>query len=152
MPGVSEASQPQPSYLKKAVLSQAIAVAQASNAPKRMGAVLLDKRNRVVSAGVNSYENTHTQQFYAAVTASRKYRDSSLRMKTYLHAEISCLLRAREKGNKIVICRLGGHGGRELRNSFCCPVCFNYIVTNCPWVKEIHWSTNDQNFLYLKLR
>ena len=139
------------SPLKNRIKQQAIAVAMASNAPKRMGAILLDRRNRIISSGINSYETTHTQQFYAAVTAANKFKDKSLRMKTYLHAEISTILRASRPGHKLVICRVGGHGGNDLRNSFACPICFNYITTNCPTIKEIHWSTNDQDFKYVKL-
>lgn len=141
----------QTSPLKSEVLNQAISVAMASNAPKKMGAILLDKRNKVISAGVNSYEITHTQQFYAAVMASKKYKNPSLKKKLFLHAELNCILKARKPGYKLVICRIGGHGGTELRDSFCCPICHLYITTNCPTIKEIHWSTNDQDFKYIKL-
>jgi deoxycytidylate deaminase len=139
------------STLKREIKQQAIAVAMASNAPKKMSAILLDKRNRVISAGVNSYETTHTQQFYAAVTASKKFKNPNLKKKLFLHCEINCLLKARKPGHKLVICRVGGHGGNELRNSFCCPICYLYITNNCPTIKEIHWSTNDQEFNYIKL-
>jgi deoxycytidylate deaminase len=64
---------PTKSPLKKEILKQAFAVALSSDAPKKMSAMLLDKRNRVISTGVNSYEITHTQQFYAAVMAANKY-------------------------------------------------------------------------------
>ena len=139
------------SPLKKQFLDLAITVAMASNAPKKMGAILLDKRNRIISAGVNSYETTHTQQFYAAVIASKKYKDQSLALKTYIHAELNCIIKSKKPGHKLVICRIGGHGGRELRNSFCCRICYTYIRTNCPYIREIHWSTNDQEFVYTKL-
>lgn len=139
------------SPLKKEIKQQAIAVAMASNAPKKMSAILLDKRNRVISTGVNSYEITHPQQFYAAVTASKKFKNPNLRKKYFLHAELNCILRARKTGNKLVICRVGGHGGKELRESFCCPICYLYITKNCPTIKEIHWSTNNQDFDYIKL-
>jgi deoxycytidylate deaminase len=141
----------QKSTLKQRILDQAIAVAMASDAPKKMGAILLDKKNRIISSGVNSYVTTHTQQFYAAVMAANKYKQPSLKKKTYIHAEISCILKARKDGHKLVICRVGGHGGQELRNSFCCPICYLYITTNCPFIKEIHWSTNEQEFLSVKL-
>lgn len=140
-----------PSPLKKSIHQQAIAVAMASDAPKKMGAILLDKRNRIISSGVNSYEMTHTQQFYAAVMAANKYNNPNLKKKTYLHAELNTILKAQKPGHKIVICRVGGHGGKELRNSFCCPICFLYITKNCPTIKEIHWSTSDQDFKYIKL-
>ena len=141
---------PTRSPLKKSILQQAIAVAMASDAPKKMGAILLDKRNRVIASGVNSYVITHTQQFYAAVMAANKYNEPSLMMKQYLHCEISTLLKAQRPGHKIVICRIGGHGGKELRESKPCIICYNYIIRNCPTIKEIHWSTNDQEFVYMK--
>lgn len=139
------------SFLKPEILNQAVSVAMASNAPKKMGAILLDKRNRVISAGVNSYERTHTQQFYAAITAAKKYKKPNLSKKKYLHCEIQTLLKAKKPGHKLVVCRVGGHGGNELRDSFCCPICYLYITNNCPSIKEIHWSTNDQDFKYIKL-
>jgi deoxycytidylate deaminase len=141
-----------PSQLKPEIFENAISVAMASNAPKRMSAILLDKRNRIISTGVNSYDTTHTQQFYAAINASKKFKKPDLRLKLYLHCELNCLLKARKPGHKLVICRLGGHGGKELRNSFCCPICHLYITTNCPTIKEIHWSTNEQLFKYIKLQ
>jgi deoxycytidylate deaminase len=141
----------QKSYLKQSTLKQVIAVAMASDAPKKMGAILLDRRNKLISTGVNSYEMTHTQQFYAAINAAKKYSQPSLAKKIWMHCELNCLLKARSEGSKLVICRVGGHGKTELRNSFCCPICYLYITKNHPSIKEIHWSTNDQQFLYLKL-
>lgn len=148
---IEEKHQAQDSYLKKSVLEKAIAVAMASNAPKKMGAILLDKKNRVISAGVNSYITTHTQQFYAAIRAANKFNNHSLSKKLYLHCEINTILKARTPGNKLVICRVGGHGKKELRDSFPCPICFLYITQNCPTIKEIHWSTNSQTFDYIPL-
>lgn len=139
------------SFLKPEILNQAISVAMASNAPKKMGAILLDKRNRVISAGVNSYEITHTKQFYAAIVAAKKYKKPNLTKKIFLHCELNCLLKAKKPGHKLVICRVGGHGRNELRDSFCCPICYLYIKENHPSIREIHWSTNNQEFLYTKL-
>lgn len=139
------------SFIKEEIKNQAIAIAMASNAPKKMSAILLDKRNRIISTGVNSYETTHTQQFYAAVEASKKFKNPNLRKKLYLHAELNTILKARKPGHKLVICRIGGHNGKELRNSFCCPICYLYITTNCRSIKEIHWSTNEQDFKYIKI-
>lgn len=139
------------SPLKKKILNQAYSVSLSSDAPKKMGAVLLDKRNRVISAGVNSYEITHTQQFYASVMAANKYNQPSLKKKLYLHCELNCILKARRPGHKLVICRVGGHGGGELRDSFPCKICYLYITRNHPTIKEIHWSTNEQDYKYIKL-
>jgi len=139
------------STIKPELQHLCINLAKKSDAPRKMSAILLDKRNKVISTGVNSYVITHTQQFYAAVIASKKFRNPSLASKIYLHCEINCLLRARRPGYKLVICGIGGHGGSELRDSFCCPICYHYIRTNCTSIKEIHWSTSDQNFKYIKL-
>jgi len=140
------------SPLKKCVLQHSYAVALSSDAPKKMGAILLDKRNRIISAGVNSYQITHPQQFYAAVMASKKFQNPNLSKKLFLHCELNCILKARRPGHKLVICRVGGHGGNELRDSFCCPICYLYITTNCPSIKEIHWSTNEQDFECMELQ
>ena len=50
------------SPLKTEILKQAYAVALSSDAPKKIGAVLL-KRNRVITSAVNSYEITHPVQY-----------------------------------------------------------------------------------------
>ena len=39
---------PEKSYLKQSILEQAIAVALASDAPKKMGAILLGRRNKLI--------------------------------------------------------------------------------------------------------
>jgi deoxycytidylate deaminase len=140
-----------PSRLKPKILKQAISAALYSDAPEKMSAILLDKRNRIISTGLNSYVTTHTQQFYAAINASKKFKRPELSEKMFLHCEINCLIKARKPGHKLIICRVGGHGRTELRNSFCCPICYLYITKNCPTIKEIHWSTNEQDFKYIKL-
>ena len=140
------------SSLKSEIKKQSIAVAMTSNGSRKMSAILLDKRNRIISTGVNSYEVTHPKQFYAALIASKKFKTPGLDKKMFLHCELNCLIRARKPGHKLVICRIGGHSGIELRNSFCCPICYLYIINNCPTIKEIHWSTNDQDFKYIKIR
>ena len=70
------------SYLKSEVFNQAIAVAMASDAPKKMGAILLDKKNRVISAGVNSYERTHPVQYWAAKMQLKSSMNQVLKRKS----------------------------------------------------------------------
>jgi deoxycytidylate deaminase len=134
------------SPLKKCILQQAFAVAMASNAPKKMGAILLDKRNRIISSGVNSYEITHPIQYWAAQNAARIFNEPQLENKIYLHAELRSLIKAKEDADTIIVCRVGGHGGQELRNSRPCPVCSEYI-RSCSDVVHIHYSTS-QGFMY----
>ncbi len=133
------------SPLKKCILQQAFAVAIASNAPKKIGAILL-KKNRIIASAVNSYEITHPIQYWAAQNAARIFNEPQLENKIYLHAELRSLIKAKEDADTIIVCRVGGHGGQELRNSRPCPVCSEYI-RSCSDVVHIHYSTS-QGFMY----
>jgi deoxycytidylate deaminase len=133
------------SPLKKTILHQAFAVAMASNAPKKIGAILL-KRNRIIASAVNDYTRTHPVQYWAAQNAARIFNEPQLENKTYLHAELRSLIKAKEDADTIVVCRVGGHGGQELRMSRPCRVCEGYI-RSCSDVVHIHYSTS-QDFLY----
>ena len=137
---------PTRSPLKKSILHQAIAVALASDAPKKIGAILLDKRNRIISSGTNSYVKTHPIQYFAAQNAAKIWGDRGLSEKVYLHAEIKTLIAAREDAHTIVVCRVGGHGGKELRDARPCRICSHYIL-NCTTIKHVHYST-QQGFMY----
>jgi deoxycytidylate deaminase len=133
------------SPLKKTILHQAFAVAMASNAPKKIGAILL-KRNRIIASAVNDYTRTHPVQYWAAQNAARIFNEPQLENKTYLHAELRSLIKAKEDADTIVVCRVGGHGGHELRMSRPCRVCESYI-RSCSSVIHIHYST-PQGFMY----
>lgn len=134
------------SFLKSEILNQVISVAMASNAPKKIGAILLDKKNRVISAGVNSYERTHPVQYWAAKNASKVFNEPNLEKKIFGHAEIFSLIKAKEDAETIVVCRLGGHGKKELRMSKPCKICSHYIL-NCSKVVNVHYSTPN-GFMY----
>ena len=123
------------SPLKREILKQAYAVAMSSNAPKKIGAILL-KKNKIIASAVNDYTRTHPVQYWAAKNASMIFNQPHLDKKQFLHAELRSLIKARE----------GGHGGQELRDSRPCPVCSNYI-RNCSDVVNIHYSTPN-GFLY----
>lgn len=128
------------SPLKKHILQQAIAVALASDAPKKMGAILLDKRNRVIASGTNSYSKTHPIQYFAAQNAAKIWGDRGLSEKVFLHCEINALISAKEDSHTIVVCRVGGHGGKELRDARPCRICSSYIL-NCTTIQHVHYST-----------
>lgn len=133
------------SHLKKEIINQAIAVAMASDAPKKMGAVLL-KRNKIISAATNSYTKTHPIQKWAAERTARIYGQKDYSLKQYLHSEIRAIIKAKgEPADTIVVCRVGGHGGKELRNSRPCNICSAFLIQN--GVQHIHYST-DQGFMY----
>lgn len=133
------------SHLKKEIINQAIALAMASDAPKKMGAVLL-KRNKIISAATNSYTKTHPIQKWAAERTARIYGQKYYSLKQYLHSEIRAIIKAKgEPADTIVVCRVGGHGGKELRNSRPCNICSAFLIQN--GVQHIHYST-DQGFMY----
>jgi deoxycytidylate deaminase len=133
------------SPLKKSILQQAYAVAMSSDAPKKIGAILL-KKNRIIASAVNSYERTHPVQYWAAQNAARIFNEPQLENKIYLHGELRVLIKAKEDADTIIVCRVGGHGGQELRNARPCPVCSSYI-RSCSSVVHIHYST-PSGFLY----
>jgi deoxycytidylate deaminase len=133
------------SPLKKSILQQAYAVAMSSDAPKKIGAILL-KKNRIIASAVNDYHRTHPVQYWAAQNAARIFNEPQLQMKTKLHSEIRALIKARDDADTIVVCRVGGHGGQELRLSRPCVICESYI-RSCSDVVHIHYST-PSGFLY----
>jgi deoxycytidylate deaminase len=133
------------SPLKKCILKQSYAVAMSSDAPKKIGAILL-KKNRIIASAVNDYTRTHPVQALAAQNAARIFNEPQLENKTFLHSEIRALIKAREDADTIVVCRVGGHGGQELRMSRPCRVCEAYI-RSCSSVVHIHYST-PQGFMY----
>jgi deoxycytidylate deaminase len=133
------------SPLKKCILKQSYAVAMSSDAPKKIGAILL-KKNRIIASAVNDYTRTHPVQALAAQNAARIFNEPNLEKKTFLHSEIRALIKAREDADTIVVCRVGGHGGQELRLSRPCVVCSEYI-RSCTDVVHIHYST-PQGFMY----
>jgi deoxycytidylate deaminase len=135
-----------PSFLKKSVLEKAVAVAMASDAPIKMGAILLSKKNRVISAGVNSYVRTHPVQNWAAKNAAKIFNEPGLGKKIFGHAEIISLIKAKEDADTIVVCRLGGPGKKQLSMSRPCKICTHYIL-NYSKVIHVHYSTPD-GFLY----
>lgn len=132
--------------LKKTIFKQAIAVAMASDAPKKMGAILL-KRNKIVSVATNSYTKTHPVQKWAAERTARLYNQKDYSLKQYLHSEIRAIIKAKgESADTIVVCRVGGHGGEELREARPCKICSAVLIEN--GVYNIYYSTNNGVFNY----
>lgn len=133
------------SNLKKNILDQVIAVAMASDAPKKMGAILL-KRSKIISAATNSYTKTHPVQKWAAERTARLYNQKDYSLKQYLHCEINAIIKAKgELADTVVVCRIGGHGGKELRESRPCKICSAFLIQH--GIYNVHYSTN-QGFNY----
>lgn len=117
----------------------------ASDAPKKIGAILL-KKNKIISTATNSYVKTHPVQKWAAERTARIYGKDYVK-KQFLHSEIRCLIKAKgEPADTIVVCRVGGHGGKELRLARPCEICSAFLMEND--VYNIYYSTNEGFFNY----
>jgi len=104
----------------------------------RVGAILFDKRGRVISSGVNS-RKSHPRQ---------KGVDGRGETKIFLHAEISALVRARKTPYTIVVARV--NKGGEIRLARPCLACWEASLE--AGVERIVWSTgNEEVFDYFEL-
>ena len=77
-------------------------------------ATILDKRNRVIATAVNSFSKTHPTQLRYAMRCGEPF-------KSFLHAEILALIRAKGRGHKIVVERYNKAGEPVLAKP--CPIC-----------------------------
>lgn len=80
----------------------------------RLYCVVLDRKNRVVSEGKNSYTRSHVKHFNAA-------KKVGLELKIYCHAESLALIRSRGKGCKLVVARVNSFN--QPVNATPCPIC-----------------------------
>ncbi len=100
---------------------------------KKVGAILLNK-GRVVAKGVNQDTKTHPLQARLAELVG-------LDEKIYLHAEVSALIKCRSDADTIVVARIGGHSGDELRNAKPCKIC--ELALQQAGIKHIYYTTDD---------
>lgn len=135
---------PTSSNLKTRIIKEAIKVASSSPSQKRVGAILLLKK-KIISYSCNFDQRTHPIQYRLANETARVHGNDYSK-KLYLHAEIGALIKAKTKADTIVICRIGGHSGTELRNARPCKICSGFILNS--GIKHIHYSTNDNGFQY----
>jgi len=123
--------------IDRPIMGLAIKVAESSKSRKRVGALLLNK-NKVISQGVNQDTKSHPFQAKLADMVG-------LSEKIYLHAEISALVKCKSEVDTIVVARLGGHEGNELRNAKPCPICS--LAIEQAGIEHIYYTT-DEGFLY----
>ena len=97
-----------------------LAIQRANTLPKQRGkqricAIGFDKKGNVISSGFNSYELTHPMQYKYAKAVG-------LEEKCFLHAELSCIIKAKGQAiHKIVVARVGADGQPRLAAP--CPIC-----------------------------
>ena len=123
--------------IDRSIMDHAIRVAQISRSRKRVGALLLYK-NRIITYGVNQDTKSHPLQ-------ARLAEAVGLKEKIYLHAEISALVKCKTEVDTIVVARLGGHNGNELRNARPCKICS--LALEQAGIQHIYY-TRDEGFLY----
>ena len=111
--------------------------ADSSLSRNKVGAILLNK-GRVVAKGVNQDTKSHPLQARLAELVG-------LEEKIYLHAGIAALIKCRSDADTIVVARVGGHRGDELRNARPCPICT--LALEQAGIKHIYYTT-DEGFEY----
>ena len=89
-------------------------------------AIAYNKRGRVIAVGHNSYEKTHPAQ-------AKFGRKSGKPNAIFLHAELACLLRAKEKVHRLEVFRYDNDG--KPANSKPCPSC--QLAIKAYGVKEV---------------
>ena len=122
--------------ISEPTMGLALNTARSSSSKKRVGAILLHK-NKIVAQGVNKDTKTHPLQAKFAQLAG-------LEDKIYLHAEIDALIKLRTQADTIIVARLGGHSGEELRNAKPCKIC--RLALQEAGIKKICYTT-DEGFL-----
>lgn len=136
------------SFLKQRILDQAIAVAMASDGPKRVGTILL-KKNRIVAAACNNYYKSDPFQAKISKKVSLIYNKPEFSEKVFGHAETLALKKIKnDEADTIVVCRLSGMTSScKLRMARPCTVCSHLIEEFYPSIKHIHYST-ERGFMY----
>lgn len=113
---------------QEAALELAAKVAEQSDHKQhKLGCVLVDKNDNLVSFGFNRYKTHPMQAEYAG------------HIKPYLHAEISALVRARSSPHKAYIVRKTRSGTIGLAKP--CPSCMSALLDAGIDPKNIFWST-----------
>jgi deoxycytidylate deaminase len=131
------------SPMKREILNQSMVVAMSSPSKKKMGAILL-KKKKVVAASCNYDKKSHPVQYWWAQKTAELYgKDFS--EKVFIHAEIGAMVKSKSDADTIVVCRVGGHSGDELRNARPCKICASYLMYSN--IKHVHYST-DNGFVY----
>jgi len=123
--------------IDRPIMDLAIKVAESSKSRKKVGALILNK-TKLITQGVNQDTKSHPFQARLADMVG-------LSEKIYLHAEISALIKCKSDADTIVVARLGGHSGHELRNAKPCPICS--LALKEAGIEHIYYTTDD-GFLY----
>lgn len=100
------------------MIEKTLGVAITSTHDIKMGCIITDRKGRIVATGVNSRKSHPLQSKFAKQCG----RDD----KIFLHAEISALVRCREKGHTLYVGRWRKDG--EIGLARPCPICLGAII------------------------
>lgn len=126
----------------KSLLEIAIKIARKSiKGQYNFVALITDRKDKILSIGLNSYIKTHPLQAKYALRVG-------LQGKIYLHSEIDALIRARNIPNKMYVVRVNRKG--EIRYAKPCPICLQAIL--CSEIKEVYYTINERETGYITFR
>lgn len=121
------------------LIERAIRLAALSEERHKIGCIIVNKKQKIISYGVNSSTKSHPTQ---AVLARR----CNMPHKIYLHAEIAALVRCREEPHTIYI-------GRQTKNGYGlarpCDICM-LAIAESNIVNVVYTTTG--NFSIEKIR
>ena len=111
-------------------LNLAIKIANEIDSDKqRVVAIITDKKDRILSIGVNSYKKSHPIQFFYA----KKFKQG---FKIFQHAEINAITKLDDKPYNIYVSRLTPSGKIGLAKP--CPIC--ELAIKDVGIKNVHYT------------
>ena len=113
-------------------LARTIAENNAKDFQHRIGCVVVDKKNRVISIGFNK-RKTHPVQGQLASKYGKKGQ-------IFLHAEIDALVKTRKKPHKIYVARVKRNGKDGLAKP--CPICQAAIES--AGIKKVFYTEDEE--------
>jgi deoxycytidylate deaminase len=114
-------------------LAKAVEIASLSEGKIKVGAIVFNKRGRILSIGNNRYLKTHPLQKKCAEKADAP-------SKVYLHAEIDALVKCKsESAYGISVARVNSKG--EVRLAKPCKIC--QIAIKEAKIKLVEFTTNN---------
>lgn len=125
------------------MLDRAIDLAKLSEYPQhKVGCVIIDKKGRIISTGVNMRKTHPTQARFAR----RVVRDDHAH-RCFLHAEIAALVKVRKQPHTMYVARW--RRNQTVGMARPCPICFQAIIeSGC---KRVVYTNTDGTFSILDL-
>lgn len=104
-----------------------------------LGAIALDNHGRIISYGFNSYNKTHPHQAKFAIRLNKPD-------KVFLHAEISCMIKADKKIETLIVTRL--NRSKKCCMAEPCPVC--KLAIKEAGIENVYYTNYSGNLILMK--